>query len=327
MGQFNQLTGTSRPGYTNAMETVKTLNTAFQAIIKQVVALASKSSNTVTGHNVYQEGVPAVVSFLDKMLATGLLPGSGISGMEHLADLYEKAASGKSCLLLVEHYSNLDLPLISYLLRKEAHPGKAIANSLVAIAGMKLNEENPTVAAFARAYTRIIIYPSRSLLGLDPEKDRDEIIRSNAINRAAMKALLEIKNQGKIILVFPSGTRYRPWDPSTKKGVREIDSYIKVFDYMCPLALNGSLLQVGKGGMMDDYVTRDVIRLTAGPVRACMEFRGEVRAKAEAAGIEDKKQAVSDEIMRLLEEMHERVEPERKKLLPETGAGYIPADI
>jgi glycerol-3-phosphate O-acyltransferase len=235
--------------------------------------------------------------------------------MEYLKDLYEKAQEGKSCLVLMEHYSNLDLPVLSYLLRKEASPGKDIANVLVAIAGMKLNEENPVVAAFARAYTRIIIYPSRSFQGLDPEKDRNEIIRGNAINRAAMKALMELKNQGKIILVFPSGTRYRPWDPSSKKGVREIDSYIRAFDYMCPMALNGSLLQVSKQSMLDDPVMHDVIRMTAGPVRSCAEFRDTARAKAEAGGVEDKKQAVADEVMLLLEEMHNQVEIERQKLL------------
>ncbi|MDR0553533.1 MAG: 1-acyl-sn-glycerol-3-phosphate acyltransferase [Treponema sp.] len=297
------------------METIRTLNSAFQAIIKQVMSLSSKTAMVITEHNVYQEGFTPVVPFLDKMISSVVLPGSGISGMEYLKELYEKAESGKSCLLLMEHYSNMDLPLLSYLLRKEPPPGKAIAKSLVAIAGMKLTEEDPTVAAFARAYTRIIIYPSRSLQGLDPEKNRDEIIRSNAINRAAMKALLDIKDKGKIILVFPSGTRYRPWDPSTKKGVREIDSYIKSFDYMCCMALNGSILKIGNGDMMDDIVDRDVIRLTAGPVQSCAEFRNASRTKADVDGIEDKKQATVDDIMRILEEMHNQVEPEREKLL------------
>ena len=38
------------------------------------------------------------------------------------------------------------------------------------MSGMKLNEENPYVSAFAEAYSRIIIYPSRSLAAIkDPE--------------------------------------------------------------------------------------------------------------------------------------------------------------
>jgi glycerol-3-phosphate O-acyltransferase len=235
--------------------------------------------------------------------------------MEHLTDLYHKAVSGNSCLLLLEHYSNLDLPLLSYLLRKQPDPGNKIADALVAIAGMKLNEASPAVAAFSGAYTRLVIYPSRSLQNLDAEKDHAEIVRSNGINRAAMKVLLEIKTQGKIILVFPSGTRYRPWDPSTKKGVREIDSYIKSFDYLCLVALNGEVLHVRQGDMMDDSVSQDVIRITAGPVQSCREFRNNARAKAEAAGIEDKKQATVDAVMSFLEALHNQAEKERERLL------------
>jgi glycerol-3-phosphate O-acyltransferase len=171
------------------------------------------------------------------------------------------------------------------------------------------------VAAFTGAHTRLVIYPSRSLSHLDPVKDRAEIVRSNSINRAAMKALMDIKVKGKLILVFPSGTRYRPWDPSTKKGVREIDSYIKSFDYMCMVAVNGELLHVRQGDMMDDFVEEDVIRYTAGPVQSCTEFRNAARIKAEAAGIEDKKQAVVDTIMEKLEEMHIAAETERQRLI------------
>jgi glycerol-3-phosphate O-acyltransferase len=130
-----------------------------------------------------------------------------------------------------------------------------------------------------------------------------------------MKALMDIKVKGKLILVFPSGTRYRPWDPGTKKGVREIDSYIKSFDYMCMVAINGELLHVRQGDMMDDFVSEDVIRFTAGPVQSCAEFRNAAKAKAEAAGIEDKKQAVVDAIMDRLEEMHTAGEEDRKRFL------------
>jgi glycerol-3-phosphate O-acyltransferase len=293
---------------------METLTTAFRDIIKEVMRL-SKTSGVVTEDNVYQEGAEDILPFLDKMVESLILPGSGIDGMEHLRDLYEKAAEGKSCLLLPEHYSNLDLSLVSYLLRREASPGPELSRALVAIAGMKLNEENPAVAGFASAYTRIVIYPSRSLQGLDPEKDRGEIARSNAINRAAMKALNDAKTRGKVVLVFPSGTRYRPWDPGTKRGVREIDSYIKSFDYMCLLAINGEVLHVRQGDMLDDSVSRDLVRLTASPALPCAAFRDQARAAAGLEDAGDKKQAVVDAIMARLEEMHQAAEAPRLKLL------------
>jgi len=290
-----------------------TLATAFREETKKAMAL-TKISPVVTGENVYQEGNKDILPILDKMVDPLMLPGSGVDGMENLEELLAKAESGKSCLLLLEHYSNFDLSIFSLLVRKAGGRGDAIAQALVAIAGMKLNEDSPVVAAFASAYTRIVIYPSRSLKGLDPQKKQEEFLRSNAINRAAMKALDDVKTQGKLILVFPAGTRYRSWDPSTKKGVREIDSYLRSFDYMCCVALNGHILLVQQTDMMNDVVCSDIVRVTAGPVQSCEEFRSKVRADAEAAGIEDKKQAAADGIMAKLEELHIIAEDKRTSL-------------
>ncbi|GHU60616.1 glycerol-3-phosphate O-acyltransferase [Spirochaetia bacterium] len=293
---------------------METLSSKFKDMIRDAVK-RSKIASVVTEQNVYQEGDENVLPLLYKIVETLALPGSGISGFEHLKDLLEKARAGYSCLLFLEHYSNLDLSAFHYFLGKEPAPGKDIANALVAIAGIKLNEENAAVAAFTGAHTRLVIYPSRSLTHLDPVKDRAEIVRSNGINRAAMKTLMEIKGKGKIVLVFPAGTRYRPWDPSTKKGVREIDSYVKSFDYMGMVAINGELLHVRQGDMLDDFVSEDVIRYTAGPVQSCTEFRDAAKARADAAGIEDKKQAVVDAIMEKLEEMHIAAEADRQRLI------------
>ncbi|MDL2229569.1 1-acyl-sn-glycerol-3-phosphate acyltransferase [Treponema sp. OttesenSCG-928-L16] len=291
------------------------LSEVYRDLIKEAVRL-SRTETHITEDNVYQQAVREVIPILDKMVGDWILPGSGIGGMENLRDLYEKAASGKSCLLFLEHYSNFDLPAFMYLLRKEGEWGNKIADQVVAIAGMKLNEDSPVVAAFAAAYTRIVIYPSRALIDLDAEKDRAELIRSNAINRAAMKTLNKIKYEGKLVLVFPAGTRFRPWDPASKRGVREIDSYIKSFDYMGLVAINGELLHIRQGDMMDDYVSEDVIRYTAAPPIACGDFRSAARREAEAAGAEDLKQAAVDAVMKKLDELHIASAPERQKYLP-----------
>ena len=298
-----------------------TLYTAFREINKQVMIL-TKSPPRITEDNVFQEADGEMLPFLDKMVETLILPGSGLDGLENLEELYSKALEGKSCLLLPEHYSNLDLSIVSYLARKAGGRGEAIGHSLVAIAGMKLNEDNPVVSAFASAYTRIVIFPSRSLQSLDAEKDKAEIVRSNGINRAAMKALTYIKNKGRLILIFPSGTRYRPGDPSTKRGVREIDSYIKAFDYMCMVAINGEVLHVMQKDMMEDTVSRDVVRVSVGPVYSCAEYRDRVKAESEAKSQAhqysepiDKKQAVADAITAELEKMHIEGEKKRERFL------------
>ena len=290
----------------------ETLNTGFRDQIKRVVA-GSTAPTFITEDNVYQEGNPNALSILDEMVDHLTLPGSGLDGMENLEALLEKAKSGKSCLLLVEHYSNLDLSIVSTLARREGGKGKEISDAIIAIAGMKLNEDNPVVAAFAGAYSRIIICPSRSLLDLDPEKDKEEIKRGNAINRAAMKAIIRNKYKGKLILVFPSGTRYRPWEPDSKKGVRDIDSYVRSFDYMCFVALNGKILHVQQTDMMNDVITKDVVRVTVSPVVSCEEFRNKVIEPLSEN--DDKKQEVANEIMKVLEKMHNDAETARAKLL------------
>ncbi|MDR2542902.1 MAG: 1-acyl-sn-glycerol-3-phosphate acyltransferase [Treponema sp.] len=289
-----------------------TLATVFGDHIKRVIKV-SKTPTIINEDNVYQQGDIDVLEILDDMMVPLLLPGSSLEGMDNLTELHDKAKSGKSCLLLVEHYSNMDLGYVSILARQAGDRGKEIAESIIAIAGMKLNEDNPAVAAFTGAYSKIVICPSRSLQELEPEKDKEMILRGNAINRAAMKTIIRQKYKGNLILVFPSGTRYRPWEPDSKKGVRDIDSYIRSFDFMCFVAINGNTLHVQQTDMLNDIVIKDIVRVTVGPVVSCNQFRNKILETLSEE--DDKKQAVADEIMNELEKMHVAAEEERQKLL------------
>jgi hypothetical protein len=56
--------------------------------------------------------------------------------------------------------------------------------------------------------------------------------------------------------------------------------------------------------MLADYMVPDVIRYTISEPVSCAAFREKVRASVPEDA--DKKQAVADEIMRRLEEMHNR---------------------
>jgi glycerol-3-phosphate O-acyltransferase len=67
--------------------------------------------------------------------------------------------------------------------------------------------------------------------------------------------------------------------------------------------------------MMEDSVSQDLVRVSAGPVQSCAEFREKARAAAEAAGVEDRKQATVDAIMEELERMHTAAEEKRQQLL------------
>lgn len=278
----------------------------------------SRTPETVTDENVYQPANPDILPFIDKIIADNLKPGSEIRNFENLAALAREAQSGKSCLLLLEHYSNADLPAFHYLLRRQGAEGARVADALVSIAGIKLNEDSPVIRAIVEAYSRLVIYPSRSLEIIrnnltDPKELVIEMMKGRNINHAAMKCLETLKKSGHIILVFPSGTRFRPWDPDTKRGVREIDSYLKSFDKMVLVSINGNVLRINPDNakMHEDLVCQDTVVYRAGPVLDCQEFREEVKRNLHFN--DDKKQAIVDTVMRRLESMHEEVEKTRQR--------------
>jgi len=271
---------------------------------------------TVTDDNVFQPANPEILPFIDKIVGDNLLPGSGILHFENLVELHRLAREGRSFLLLLEHYSNADLPAFHFLLRHQGPEGERMAHDIVAVAGIKLNEDNPMIRTIVEAYSRLVIYPSRSMEIIrshltDPKELFLEMMKSRSINHAAMKELDVLKNSGRILLVFPAGTRFRPWDPGTKKGVREIDSYLKSFDRMVLVSINGSILRINPDDpqMHVDLVCPDKVLYDASPVLDCREFRE--RIKHAAHFNDDKKQAVVDGVMKKLEEMHEAVEKHR----------------
>jgi glycerol-3-phosphate O-acyltransferase len=70
---------------------------------------------------------------------------------------------------------------------------------------------------------------------------------------------------------------------------------------------------VQKTDMMNDAVSKDIMRVTVGPVVSCEEFRKNVLATLPEEV--DRKQAVADALMDELEKMHVAAEVERQKLL------------
>jgi hypothetical protein len=291
------------------------ISSKYRDLIMRMMA-ASRGQTVVSDKNVYQPANLTILPIIDSMITENLLPGSEIRGIDRLKELYAAAKAGEPCLLLMEHYSNFDLPVLHYLLRKSGPEGAEVADALLAIAGIKLNESNPAVLAFTEAYSRLITYPPRSLEIIknnykDPKELVAEVMRSTTVNLASMRALFQLKKLGKIVLVFPSGTRYRPWDPSTKRGIREIDSYIKSFSKMVLVAVNGNILRLSSegGGMENDMICEDRVVYTASPVIDCAEFRNQVKHDTRMG--EDRKQAIVDEVMVQLDKLHEITERDR----------------
>ena len=286
--------------------------------IRQVYGEAARSlrehstqRHAITPDNVYQEANVGNRRLIHRVLDDLIVPGSGILHPEHLVDLRERSHQGASCMMLMEHYSNFDLPCLYYLLEKAGL--KHIADEVVAIAGMKLTEESVFVNAFAEAYTRIVIYPSRSLLKYEESTElQQERLRSGEINMAATRQMIRLKHEGRIVLVFPTGTRYREGNPDTKRGVKEVDSYLKLFDYTVLIGIAGNVLRINPNGdMSEDLATRDLVLMNVSQPIRCREFREAARRSA-PPGI-DPKQHAADLIMAELADGHDETERERMR--------------
>lgn len=284
----------------------------FKQLAQNSVAAAK-----IDASNVYQPANEKNRQLIDKLVSDNILPESHIGAEENFLDFYKQVKEGKSGLILMEHYANTDLPALMYMLANNGKPELAdLSKRIVAIAGMKLNEDDSIVRAFAESFTRVVIYPTRSLdknaKNVSEEEAKEEEMKARKINLAAMHAMDDCKRRGEVILVFPSGTRYRPGHPETKRGLREIDSYLRLFDIAILVSINGSILQIqeGKEDMLSDLVVKDKLVFTASPVINCKQFRKDYLATL-PQDEPDPKQKVIDRVMNILEEQHDEVEKTR----------------
>lgn len=296
------------------------INEFFGQITDKLVANSTQSQD-VASQQVFQpanmKNRPLVESIIEKLV----LPGSSIHGFENLRELWDRAQAGRSCLLMLEHYSNFDIPCLFYL-AKQYPMGEEITASIVAMAGLKLNAESRFVLAFTEAYTRIVIYPTRALKALEGKPEYDEQVRfSRQINRYALREMIRVKHSGQVVLVFPAGTRYRPGVPESKRVLREMDGYIKGFDYVTFVGIAGNTLEVNPSGdMAQDLAKQDVMTFVVGRPTDCRAFRESARS-GHADGGEEAKQAVADAIERELDALHQQAVTLRQPVVDKLTAG------
>ncbi|MCH5294310.1 MAG: 1-acyl-sn-glycerol-3-phosphate acyltransferase [Treponema sp.] len=290
----------------------KPLREKYSEYFKRLAELAVAPSK-IDSTNVYQPGNPNTRKIMDILVEENLLPESRLENVQNFESFYDQVCAGKSGLILMEHYANTDLPALCYMLE---HSGNTklvdLSKRIVAIAGMKLNEEDPVVRSFAESFTRVVIYPTRSLSknkenAESEEEAKAEEQNARKINLAAMRAMDDCKRRGEVILVFPTGTRYREGHPETKRGLREIDSYLRLFDIVILVSVNGNILEIQNEDMLNDAVVQDTLIYAASPVIECKPFRKEF-LESLPADEPDPKQKMIDHVMDILGEQHEQIE-------------------
>lgn len=297
------------------------IDAVFREVTDELIR-NSREQQEIDQKHVFQPANRANRPLVDRIVAALALPGSTILGFDHLRELHRRAQAGESALLLMEHYSNFDIPNLFYL-AQQFDGGDAFTESIVAMAGTKLNEESRFVLAFTEAYTRIVIYPARMLRAYEGTPNYDEEKnKSRTINRRALHEMIRVKHSGHIVLLFPAGTRYRPGKPESKQMLVEVDSYIKGFDVMVFVGIAGNTLEVHPSGAMDkDIPKSDAMVYAASPVTACREFRHVFRD-----GVDDPeaaKRAVAEAVGHRLDEQHMIAEEHRAVVLADLAARGI----
>jgi len=293
----------------------------FKAYLLRMMPNSRMNEDTaITPENIYQEAHIANRELLLEIISKTHLAGSTILGEANVLKMEELASQGKSVLILSDHVSNLDVPNIYAQFYNHRNPKfKEIFERFVFIAGTKLNE-NPVVKVFTEMFTRVVVYAIRSLTELkNCEEGKDELELANKINLRSTRKIGELRNKGYIFILFPAGTRYRPWMPETKKGITAVYGYLRSFDYYCCLSLNGNTMPPAEHeDMTKEEVYDDVVVLNFGEIH---ETKSYIQSFAidltnlTLSESEAQKQVVADDIMAKIDQLHEEAEVYRQKYI------------
>jgi len=293
----------------------------FHAYFQKMVKYSRMNEDTiVTPDNVYQEAHKANRNLLFEIISKCHQPGSTILGVENVLALDDLAKQGKSCLILSEHVSNLDVPnLFVRFYDNEEKRLKEIFERFIFIAGTKLNEY-PIVKLFTEMFTRVVVYAIRSINELkNCEEGKAEMELANKINIRSTRKIGELRNQGFIFFLYAAGTRYRPWQPETKKGITAVYSYLNSFDYFCCVSINGNTMPPGQHeDMTKEEVYDDVMVFNFGEVmdaRQYLKMMAEKHQDENSNDGESIKQVVADDVMAQIDQLHYKAEETRKKFL------------
>lgn len=218
-----------------------------------------------------------------------LLPGSGVEGLENLRGLYSLAAQGHPALVLSAHVSNLDVPALYTLLKQRGEA--ALFEDIIFIAGRKLTEGCKSIKSMAEMFSRVVISAKSARM------NDHEISIAMAINKAAQRKIAELQSQGKLFLLYPTGTRSRPGVPRSHHGLREVYNYLRKFEYCLVCGVRGNILPPRDDvDMIDEFPRRDTIVYTFGPVRNIAAWLADL-ARRQPETATDRKQFVVDTIM------------------------------
>jgi hypothetical protein len=240
---------------------------------------------TITHENVYQEGVSFYRDDFDVFIRQTMEEKSKIEGIENLEELAGYAEKGKRCLITARHLCNFDVPNLYSLIKKAGR--KDLFDKIIFIAGRKLNEAKRQILYVTSMFNRVVIIPKT-----------EENEQATKINLAAQRIIKELKTKGNIIWLYPTGTRERDWDESSKKAIPQTYNYLKSFDYVMLMNASGVNYVISKEGIEADLPVKANIQMKFSKV-----YKADALIKGLSDGCNDKsllKQHVSDKLMEMI---------------------------
>ncbi|MCB1176626.1 MAG: 1-acyl-sn-glycerol-3-phosphate acyltransferase [Leptospiraceae bacterium] len=150
---------------------------------------------------VYTQGAPHAREFMIHFL-NPIMKNFKIEGLENL-ELVQNLMGKYPITLISNHLSHLDAPGIFHLLYTSGEIGRKIAENIVFIAGR---------LAFEPDFTRLGLYMFGTLLVCSKKDMSDNPSLSDIMTKINMRAFRQsqkLQNEGKIISIFPEGTRSR----------------------------------------------------------------------------------------------------------------------
>ncbi len=177
-----------------------------------------------------------IVEKLTGMFSTKL----EIHGQDNLKKIRESLNNGKSTIVLANHSSHADHPLIVKSLKESGY--KDLSDRIIFIAGMKVKNEF-LGKCFSDAFAHVLVST--------PEKgeiSEEERRKAQMINFKGFSEINRLMNKGHLFVLYAEGTRSR-----SKKLLKAIPSVARYFEnpnleYLLPTAIEGAedLLPVGK---------------------------------------------------------------------------------
>ena len=282
----------------------------------------SKTTESGDKRGNFESGSLKIRELVDTLLEKLILPQSSVIGFENLEELFELSKSGHSCLLLLEHYSNFDIPSWYYLLKNlYGERGIRISEKIISMATAKLTSHSDVVRSFAQAYPRIpVIAPPEINKLRDKPEHTENLKQALAFNHQSFKQMITEKNSGSIILIFPAGTRFRPNKPETKIPIPQMDSFIRQFDYVTHVGSSGILLEVNEtGNMADEFLQKDALIFEIGKVTESKQFRTSAK---EAFPQETQRDAIAKTILRELDVLHTSASKAHTQIIASLGDSF-----